>query len=370
MTPASSILSNMAGQENNYGIVVKHTEDEIAAVNMAVGAAYAGVRAATGTSGGGFALMCEGFGMAAQAEVPLVLIEAMRPGPGTGMATHSGQGDLRFVLHSGTDEAPRIIIAPGDVDECFYKTIEAFNLAEKYQMQVIVLTDKFLGESYHTTLEFDTTHVKIERGKLLTDEEAARQTDYKRYALTPDSISPRAVPGQKNCMHTATSYEHDEIGNEREEEEFRIAMHNKRFAKMDAVAKEVEQPKLYGPEDADVTLVAWGSTKGPILEAMKLLHKEGVKVNYIQTVFMSPFPAKKLEDVIKNAKKTILIENNKTGLFGSLIKENTGLDLDHRLMKYDGRPFSTEDIYEGVKEIMKRDLKEVVYSLKGIVGAY
>lgn len=370
MTPASSILGNMAGQELNYNIVVKHTEDELAAINEAIGAAYAGARAATGTSGGGFALMSEGFGMAVQAEVPLVVIEAQRPGPGTGMATHSGQGDLRFMLHASTDEGPRVVIAPGDVDECFHLTVDAFNIAEKYQTPVIILTDKYLGESYTTVEEFNT-NVKIERGKLLSDKEAEQQHDYKRYKMTSDFISPRAIPGQKNCMHVATSYEHDEEGHEREEEEIRVMMHNKRFKKHEAIAKEVPQPKLVGDNDAEVTIVSWGSTKGPIKEAMMLLKADGIKANYLQVVYLSPFPDKKVEEVMKHAKNVILVENNKTGQLGGVIKEHTGLTVGHKILKYDGRPFTPEDIQLAVKEILhNKELKEVVISKEKIVEAW
>ncbi len=367
MTPASSVMMNLAAQERNYSLVLKHTEDEIAAINQAIGAAYAGVRAATGTSGGGFALMSEGFGMACQAEVPLVVIESQRPGPGTGMATHTGQGDLRFVLHASTDEAPRIIITPGDADECFHLTIDAFNLAEKYQMPVIVMTDKFLGESYSTVEEFDTKHVKIERGKLLSDAEAEKQKDYLRYKYTADSISPRAIPGQKNCMHVASSYEHDEEGNEREEETFRIAGHNKRFKKFELASREIPGPKIYGPENADVTIIAWGSSKGPVLEGLKILQAEGIKANFLHVTFISPFPAEKIAETISNARKVVLVEGNKTGLLGGIIKEHTGLDTDHRITKYDGRPFAPEDIADGVREILKKGAKELVFSMKGKV---
>ena len=371
MTPASSILSNMAAQERNFNIVVKHTEDEIAAVNMAIGAAYAGVRAATGTSGGGFALMAEGFGLAAQTEVPLVVIEAQRPGPGTGMATHSSQGDLRFMLHASTDEFPRVVIAPGDLDECFYKTIDAFNIAEKYQLPVVVLTDKYLGESFATTMEFDASGVVIDRGLLMSDKEVEQTQNYRRYKITESGISPRAIPSQKNGMHVASSYEHDEEGNEREEEEIRVMMHDKRFRKFDLLEKEVEQPRLFGPDNADVTIISWGSTKGPIKEAIKSLSKDGVTVNFLQVVFMSPFPSATIADVMNNANKTILIENNKTAQLGGVIKENTGLDMDHKILKYDGRPFSPEDISVGVKEILANgELKHIVFSKHGIIEAF
>lgn len=367
MTPASSLLSNMASLERQFNLVVKHTEDEIAAINMAIGASYAGVRSACGTSGGGFALMVEGFGMAAVTEVPLVVIEAQRPGPGTGMATHSGQGDLRFLLHAATDEFPRVIIAPGDVEECFHRTIDAFNIAEKYQLPVIVLTDKFLGESFWTIQEFDTKNIAIDRGKLLKEVPA----DYKRYTITEDGISPRAVPGQKNGMHTASSYEHDEEGYEREEEEVRVMMHNKRFRKMEMLAKTLDDPELVGDHDAEITIISWGSPKGPILEAMKLLKEDGIKVNYLQVVYISPFPAKKIAEVINNSQATVIIENNKTAQLAGIIKEQTGLDIDHRILKYDGRPFTPQDIHAGIKEILKNEeLKEVVFSKHGIIEAW
>lgn len=372
MTPASSILSNMAAQERNYDIVVKHTEDEIAAINMAIGASFAGVRAAVGTSGGGFALMAEGLGLAAQTEVPIVVIEAQRPGPATGMATHSGQGDLRFVLHASTDEFPRIVVAPGDIDDCFQLTIDAFNLAEKYQLPVIVLTDKYLGESYRSVPIFDVSNVKIERGKLLTDEEAEKQQNYKRYKITEDGISPRAVPGQKNCMHVASSYEHDEEGYEREEEEIRIAMHNKRFRKMDEATKEIEPraTQFYGNGHADVTIISWGSNKGPIREAMKLLEQEdGIFANFLNVVYLSPLPVKKVEDAIRHAKKVVIIECNKTAQLAGVIREQTGLNIQAKLLKYDGRPFAPEDIQTGIKQILKNEISVLEISRHGIIKA-
>ncbi|MCX6815930.1 MAG: 2-oxoacid:acceptor oxidoreductase subunit alpha [Candidatus Aenigmarchaeota archaeon] len=353
MTPASSILSNMASQERNYNIVVKHTEDEISAINMAIGAAYAGVRAATGTSGGGFALMSEGFGMAAQTEVPIVVIEAQRPGPGTGMATHSSQGDLNFMINASTDEFPRIVLAPGSVDDCFYMMIDAFNLAEKYQMPVIFLTDKYLGESFRSVPYFDTNR-KIERGKLMTDKEAEEQKDYRRYKITEDGISPRAVPGQKNCMHTASSYEHDETGFEREEEENRVAMHKKRFRKMETAAKEIEGFKFYDKK-SDTTIISWGSTKGSIKEALIMLESEELPVNFCQITCLSPLPTRKIEDVLKTSKKVILIENNMTAQLGGVIRQKTGMEIIHKILKFDGRPFSPENIHVTVKKMMEDD---------------
>ena len=360
MTPASSILMTMASQERNFNLVVKHTEDEIAAINMAIGASFAGVRAMTATSGGGFSLMVEGFGLAAQTETPLVVVEAQRPGPATGMATHSGQGDLRFVLHASTDEFPRIIIAPGDVEECFYKTIDAFNLAEKYQLPVIILTDKYLGESFASVEEFDCSNINIDRGKLLTEEDLEKIENYKRYSITKDGVSPRSIPGQKKGTYVASSYEHDEEGFEREEEEIRIAMHDKRFRKLEEAKKDIEEPILYGSEDADVTIVSWGSPKGPIKEAMKLLERNGISTNFLQVVFINPFPKGAVTNIINNSKTTVVIENNKTSQLSGIIKENTGLDIDYKVLKYDGRPFSPEDIFVAIKDIMNKTTNGVV----------
>ncbi len=367
MTPASSILSTLAAQEKNYNIIVKHTEDEIAAINMAIGASYAGARSMTATSGGGFALMTEAFGLAAQTETPLVVVEVQRPGPATGMATHSGQGDLRYVLHCSTDEFPRFVIAPGDVKECYEMTTEAFNLADKYQMPVIILSDKYLGESYNTVDGFSADTV-TDRGLLITEEEAEKQ-GYLRYKITESGVSPRAIPGQKNCMFIASSYEHDEKGNECETEENRIAMHNKRFRKFDAAAKEIEgiSTKMHGKGTADFTIVSWGSTKGPILEAMKMLEKDGIVVNYLQLLVVSPFPERVVEGIMEKS-KTIAVENNKTSQLSGLIKEHTGLDTNHKILRYDGRPFSPEDICEGIKSIAAgKNVKRVVLSKEGIV---
>lgn len=366
MTPASSILHTMAAFERSYNIVVKHTEDEIAAINMAIGASHAGARSMVATSGGGFSLMVEGFGLAAQTETPIVVVEAQRPGPATGMATHSGQGDLRFVLHASTDEFPRIVIAPGDIDQCYYKTIEAFNLAEKYQMPVVVLTDKYLGESYISTEEFVNDGVVIDRGLILTEEELEKIEDYKRYKITEDGISPRSIPGQKGGEYVASSYEHDEDGFEREEEEIRIAMHDKRFRKMEEAAKEIKNPQIIGNGYSDITIVSWGSTKGPILDAMRLLEADGIYANFLQIVYMSPFPSEQVEEVLSLARRTIIIENNKMSQLGGLIREQTGLEIEHKLLKYDGRPFSPEQIYEAIKKIVV-DSTTVIESIEKVV---
>ena len=357
MTPASSILSNMAKWEKEYSIVVKQTEDELAAINMAIGANYSGVRGMTCTSGGGFALMAEGFGMAAVMETPLVVVEAQRPGPGTGMATQTGQGDLRFMLHASTDEFPRIVVAPGDLEQCFYLTVDAFNFAERYQIPVIVLTDKFLGESYWMTPMFDLSKVKIERGKLLKEGEVPK--DYFRYKLTKDGVSPRAIPGLSNGMHVASSYEHSEKGVENEDRHNRVAMVEKRWKKFAMLTKEIPDPELIGDENAEITFISWGSTKAAIMEAMKeLKEEEGIASNFLQLTYISPFPEKKVKEVLSKAKLSICVEGNQTGTLAGLIREHTGKKVKKKLLRFDGRPFFYHQIVRQVKEYLKMDLNE------------
>ena len=290
MTPSSSILHFMAAHERDFGTIVKHTEDEIAAINMAIGAGFAGARAMTATSGGGFSLMSEALGLAAMTETPIVVVVCQRPGPSTGLPTRTEQGDLQFVLHASQGDFPRFVIAPGDVEECFFRTIEAFNLAEKYQCPAILLLDKYLSESHKTAERFDVSGIKIERGFLLGDEELNKIEEFKRYELTETGISPRSLPSQEGGIHTATGNEHDEKGYLSEDKTMRKRMMDKRFRKFEQAEKEVPEPRIFGPEDADVTIIAWGSTKGPIKEAIRLLAHDGIQANLLQVVFLNPFP--------------------------------------------------------------------------------
>ncbi len=344
MTPINSILTYFAANEHKYNLVVKQPEDEIAGINMAIGASFAGARAMTCTSGGGLSLMVESFGLAAMSETPLVVINGQRPGPATGLPTWTDQSDLRFVLHAAQGEFPRIVIAPGDVEECYKTIMEAFNLAEKYQLLVIVLTDKYLAESIWSVDELPE-EPEMERG-ILKDQEI--QEGYKRFAVTESGVSPRAIPGQKNGMFMATSDEHNEEGYFEEDAENRIRMMDKRFRKLAPAAKEVPEPKLYGPAKSDLTLIGWGSTKMPILEALK----DFPKVNFLHVTYISPFPAEKIREVLKSSKKTLMVENNKTAQFLSLIKEHTGMGTTDKLLKYDGRPFYPEEISRKIREML------------------
>ncbi len=352
MTPASSILHFMAANEERFQIAVKHAEDEIAVINMAIGASLVGVRAMLATSGGGFSLMTEGLGLAGISETPLVAIEAQRPGPATGMPTWTEQGDLKFLINAAQGEFFRFIIAPGDVKECFYLTAEAFNLAERFQTPVIIVTDKHLAESHWSSKKFDLLKIKIDRGKRLSDEELQKIQNYYRYAPSKDGISPRAVPGQPNGMHIANSYEHDKYGYSSEDAEERVRQVSKRLRKEKVAGKEVPEPAIYGPEEADISIIGWGSTKGAILDSLQLLSDEGVKANYLQVTFIRPFPSEPVSRFINKSLKTICVENNGTGQLAQVIREKTGQALEFNYLKNDGRPFSGDDIFSEIMEVI------------------
>ncbi|MFH2068357.1 MAG: 2-oxoacid:acceptor oxidoreductase subunit alpha [Candidatus Omnitrophota bacterium] len=352
MTPSSPILHYIASKEQEYNIVVKHTEDEIAAINMAIGANFAGVRAMTCTSGGGFSLMVEALGMAAQSETPVVVVVGQRPGPSTGQPTHTGQGELQFLISASQGEFPRIIIAPGDAAETFRETFNAFNLAEKFQVPVLILTDKYLAESYADWPELKDDDLKIDRGKLLTEAQLSAEKDYRRYRITPDGISPRSTPSQKNGIHVATSYEHDESGWYQENPVGVKTMYDKRFAKMPFILKEMKEPKLYGPDEAQITLLAWGSTKGPALEALERLANKGITANLIHLTYLWPLPVETLSGLIESAQQTLMVEGNHNGQLAQVIRQETGLKINHILTKYDGQPFYPADICAKVKEII------------------
>jgi 2-oxoglutarate ferredoxin oxidoreductase subunit alpha len=352
MTPATSILHFLKAKERDYNMVVVQTEDEISALAMAIGANYAGVRSATATSGGGFSLMVEHLGLSGITETPVVVVNSQRPGPATGLPTWTEQADLRFLIHAAQGEFSRIILAPGDANEAFYLTAEAFNLAEKYQIPVIVLSDKLLSESYESTDEFDLSKVKIERGEILSDADLASNQNYLRYKITASGISPRSLPGQANGISDTNSDEHDEYGFSTEESEMRIKMMNKRFSKMEAIRKEIIEPKIYGDKKAKITLIGWGSTKKPILESLKLFKEKGIVVRFLHFTYLWPLPEKQIKKILTEKGKTFILENNHDGQLAALIKEITGLEPDHQILKYDGRPFWPEEIVERVRKFI------------------
>lgn len=354
MTPSSTILHSMVALEREYDLLVKQPEDELAAINMAIGSAQAGARTMVGTSGGGFSLMAEALGLAALTETPLVIAEVQRPGPSTGLPTWTEQGDMQFVMHASQGDFPRCVLVPGDTEEAFYLTAHAQSLAEKYQMQIIILSDKHLSESGYTTPYFDLKKVSIDRGKLVSDAELSRNKNFKRYAITPDGISPRSIPGQKGGLFLANSDEHDEYGYSDETAENRIAQVDKRERKVILLAKELPRAKMYGPKNAKRTLISTGSTKNAILEALEILKQTGdASTNFLQLYSLTPFVDEKtLHALLKDESKvTVIIENNKKGQLGNIIREATGFSSDYSLLKYDGRQFFPSEIVRALKKM-------------------
>jgi len=349
MTPATSIIEWMAALPPELGVVTKHAEDEIAAVCMAIGASYAGARAMTATSGGGFSLMVEALGLAGMTEVPLVVVEAQRGGPSTGLPTRTEQADLLFVINASQGELPRLVLAPGTVEECFEAGWRAFNLAERYQCPVIVLTDQFLATSLRTLEKeaIDFSSVTIDRGELLSPEQLdSLENGYRRFAFSESGISPRAIPGHPKGVYAATSDEHDEYGHITEEIENRRRMMDKRMRKLGAAAREIRPPKRYGPDQADLTLVCWGSACGPSREAVDLINSDGGSANLIHFSDLWPFPAEETAGMLDACRRTVAVEQNYTSQLARLIRMSTGRSLDRTINNYDGRPFSPEDIVD------------------------
>ena len=355
MTPATSIFEYITGKANKYGIVSKQTEDELAAILFAIGANHAGVRGMTCTSGGGFSLMVEALGLASITETPLVVAEVQRGGPSTGLPTRTEQPDLEFVINASHGETPRIVIAPATIEECFESGWRAFNLAEKYQCPVIILSDLFLSSQLRSIdkSHFDFSKVKIERGELLTDAQLDKIQDYKRHAITESGISPRAVPGHRNGVYVTTSDEHTEYGYAVEEADHRNKMMEKRMRKYDAILREMRAPDLYGDKDAEITFVCWGSTYGAVREAVDILKKKGIKANLLKFTDIWPFPEDKALPLLERAKRLVAVENNFTGQLANVIRRSTGIKMDNKILKYSGRPFSPEEIIANLKEEAK-----------------
>lgn len=357
MTPASSILHWMAAHAEQCGIVVKQCEDELAVVNMAIGAGFAGVRAMCGTSGGGFALMTEAIGQAGMIEAPVVIIEVQRGGPSTGIPTKTEQGDLNQVLGASQGDFPRVIFAPADTRDCFHSAVEAFNLAEKYQLPVIIISDLLLSE-HPETIEPDDlqANVPIERGELVSEwnEENGR---YKRYAFTASGISPRALPGTANTLHIAGTDEHDEegilISDVFTNPAVRRKIAEKRMKKLDLALRELPPPHLEGPADAEVTLVGWGSTKGVIQETIQQLAAAGIRANQLHFKYILPFHSREAREILSRCQRTIGIEVNATGQFARHLRGETGYSVHDRILKYDGEPFEPHHIREQVRAVLE-----------------
>lgn len=346
------ILKTKSG---NGAIIVVQTEDEIAAVNSASGAALTGARASTSTSGPGFALMVEGLSWAGNCEVPLVITYYQRGAPATGLPTRHGQADLRFALHAGHGEFPRIVLASGDIRECFYDAAKAFNYAEKYQLPVIHLIDKALANCSQTYPVFQTSQFKIDRGEIL-DEQSLLDQAYKRFSLTETGVSPRVFLGTKNGVHWYTGDEHDEYGHINEESSNRMLMMEKRMKKLELVDKETpleEKVNFYGDKNAEYLVMSWGSPKGAIIEAMNALASEGFSLGFMQFRMIHPLPTGYISQSLNAAKKVIDVEGNYLGQLAGVIKEQTGVSADYYLLKYTGRPMSTTEVYAGLENILR-----------------
>ncbi|XUX00931.1 MAG: 2-oxoacid:acceptor oxidoreductase subunit alpha [Dehalogenimonas sp.] len=344
MTPTTPILEFLADKGREYGLHVVQAEDEISAANMVVGAAYTGVRAMTATSGGGFCLMVEALSLAGMTETPMVVVLGQRSGPAIGLPTRTEQGELLFTINSGHGEFPRAVLAPTDAESAFWAAVKAFNLAEKYQSPVIILTDHDLGNSSYTMKIPDLTKVVIDRGEILTDEEAKKATDYKRYTFTKTGISPRAFPGQGKALVVADSDEHNEKGHIIEDSETRMKMMDKRMRKNLGLAKEIKGPIVHHRDQAKFNLIGWGSTLGAIVEAGCQLETLGINACVVQLDEIWPFPAEALANALAGVAKNIVIENNYTGQLEKLIRSETGIAADGRIHKYDGRAFTAEYI--------------------------
>ncbi|MBI3040206.1 MAG: 2-oxoacid:acceptor oxidoreductase subunit alpha [Chloroflexi bacterium] len=348
MTPTSSIMEYLAAKARDLDLVMVHAEDEIAAVNMVIGASYAGVRAMTATSGSGFCLMVEGLGLAGITETPIVIINGQRPGPATGLPTRTEQSDLEFVLHASHGEFPRAILAPATIEDAFWLTIKAFNLAEKYQLPVILLTDQHLASSYATVEKFDLTRVNIDRGLLFSTESTGEE--YKRHQITPSGISPRAFPGREGILVATDADEHNEAGHLIEDAETRTEMVQKRLRKLFSLKQEMAAPQLYGAKKAKTTLIGWGSTYGALREAVDILRQEKASVNLLHLNELWPFPAEVVADVLTGSHNSYVIENNATAQLARLIRAETGKKVSGSILKYDGRPFTPAYIAQEVRK--------------------
>lgn len=346
MSPSTPVMEYIAEKGDQANIVVEQAEDEIAAINMAIGASFAGARSMTGTSGGGFSLMVEALGLSGMAEIPLVVVDVQRPGPVTGLPTRTEQSDLKFVISASQGEFPRMVIALRDHEDSFYQTVRAFYLAEKYQIPVILLSDQYLGDGSATVKPYDLN--LIEQYKLPEAEDV--DGEYLSYKITEDGISQRLVPGKTNHFVAADSDEHDERGWITESAEVRNNMMDKRMRKLNKLKLELQEPRFIGSQNCDTLLVGWGSTYGPIEEAVKLLNN-AQNGKYGALVFgdIYPLPQKLLNEKALSVKEIINIEQNATGQLADLIREQTGIKCTDSILKYDGRQISGEEIVERIQ---------------------
>jgi 2-oxoglutarate ferredoxin oxidoreductase subunit alpha len=349
MTPSTSINLVLAAHANELGLVVEQAEDEIAAINIGVGASFAGARAMVATSGGGFALMAEGVSLAAMTETPLVIVVVQRPGPATGLPTRTAQEDLEFVLHAGHGEFPRAVLAPGSVEECFHLTRKAFDLAERSQGPVFILSDEFLADSYRAVEPFDVKSLPPVPGAEDAETESAA-TPYRRYELTPSGVSPRSVPGAGADLVVADSDEHDEAGHITEDLALRNRMVEKRMRKLEVLRESFAAPVLSGPDDYELLLVSWGSTAGAAAEAAELLRADGVRASALHFPQVWPLVEERYLPALEKAGRVVCIEGNAQGQFARLVRREAGFAME-RLGRYDGLAITPEYIVRGLSSM-------------------
>ena len=343
MSPSTGVLAFLAKHAKEFGIIAEQAEDEIAAINMAIGAWYAGARAMVTTSGGGFALMTEGLGLAGMLESPVVIHLAQRPGPATGLPTRTEQADLELALYAGHGEFPRIIFAPGSLEDAFCLTQKAFGLADKYQVPVFILTDQYLIDSYYNSVPFDISGIRVEKHIVKTSK------DYNRYELTENGISPRGIPGFGKGLVAVDSDEHDQAGHITEDLDLRTMMVDKRLRKLELLNSETIPPELTGQVKYQNLVLCWGSTYNAAVEAVKNLDRDDLALLYFKQVY--PLH-KKTADYLRKAENTIIIENNATSQFGKLIKLHTGIDIKNKILKYNGLSFYVEELTEKLKKLL------------------
>jgi 2-oxoglutarate ferredoxin oxidoreductase subunit alpha len=354
ITPASEIMEYLIKKLPALGGTVIQTEDEIAACTMSIGANYAGVRTITASAGPGLSLKMEAIGLSGITETPLVIVDTQRGGPSTGLPTKQEQSDLMAMIYGTHGEIPKIVMAPSTVEEAFYDTAEAFNLAEEYQCPVIILSDLQLSLGKQTVEPLSYDKVEIRRGKLVSEEIPANENNayFKRYEVTEDGISPRVIPGMKNGIHHVTGVEHDEMGKPSESAPNRIAQMDKRFRKIENIRFDTPVYKNVKHEDADVLFVGFNSTRGVIEEAMTRLENDGLKVNHAHIRLIHPFPTDEVLPLVRSAKKVVVVENNATGQLANIMKMNVGhAEKIVKHLKYDGNPFLPHEVYTKCKEL-------------------
>ena len=355
MSPSTGVLHWMAKNAPGLGIMVRQIEDEIGVANVAIGAAHSGCRTMCATSGGGFALMTEAIGASAMMEIPVVFINVQRAGPSTGVPTKTEQGDLWQMLGASQGDFQRFIVAPLDALDAFNTIPELFNLTDKYQCPGMVLSDLLISEgTFSVDPDQVDLHPKIDRSSLIT--EPSSTDGYLRYKNTEDGISPRAIPGLEGYVHVVSTDEHDEdgilISDEFTNPHKRRMMVEKRARKFDGILNQIEAPELLGPEDAEVTLVGWGSTHSVIKEAIDQLEAKGVIANQLSIKWIVPLHTEAITEVFSGAKKTIMVENNHSGQFARYLRSESGLTADGHIRKYDGEPFMPHHIVDGVLELL------------------